>query len=271
MDQIGMKQSNSIDILKARKFFKKFLSKYENQNQPGFLLKVIHSKQVSYYAKKLAKKLNLSYEDIKLAELIGLLHDIGRFEEINFFKQFDSVRFDHASYGVKMLFQKSLIRNFIVDDSYDEIIKTAILNHSRIDIPKNLDKRILIHTKILRDSDKLDNFRVKRCEEIPLIFPGLVRKREDIENSLLSNEVYESVKNQKCVDIKDRKTPLDYWVCVLAFVFDLNFKQSYEMIQKNQDIDYLIERFQYKNKEVKVKMQEIKRILNFYIEDKISK
>ena len=120
-------------------------------------------------------------EEIKLAELIALLHDIGRFEEINFLKQFDSVRFDHASYAIKMLFEDNLIRTFIEDDRYDEIIKVAIYNHSRLAIEVGLNSQCLLHSKIIRDADKLDNFRVKKDEKIEAIFPGKVKSKDDIK------------------------------------------------------------------------------------------
>lgn len=45
------------------------------------------------------EKLNLSKEDIKLAELIGLLHDIGSFEELKITNELNSVKFEHALYG----------------------------------------------------------------------------------------------------------------------------------------------------------------------------
>ena len=93
-----------IDIQKARVGFKNFLEKYNNQDSLGFKLKVVHTYKVVENAKIIAKNLNLSEEDIELAELIALLHDIGRFEELNFLSQFDSVNFYNASYGCKILF-----------------------------------------------------------------------------------------------------------------------------------------------------------------------
>lgn len=164
-----------IDIKMARNSFKRFLEKYKNQEELGFELKVVHTYHVVANASKLSKKLNLSEEDVQLAELIGLLHDIGRFEELNFLKQFDSIGFDHASYGVKMLFEENLIREFLFDNQYDTIIKNAINNHSRLAIKDNLDERSLLHAKIIRDADKLDNFRVKKEEKIEAIFPGKVK------------------------------------------------------------------------------------------------
>ncbi len=258
-----------IDINRARKAFKLFLDNYKNQNQPGFELKIVHTYHVMDNAKKIATELNLSEEDIFLAEVIGLLHDIGRFEEITFLKQFDSVKFDHASYGVKMLFDDHLIRNFIEGDSYDEIIKTAISNHSRLSIEEGLDDRTLLHSKIIRDADKLDNYRVKKEEQIKAIFPRRIRDKGDMEISLISDKVYESIKNRKCVDIHDRITVLDYWVCVLAFVFDLNFRESYQIVKDNNYINILIDRFDYKNLKTKKQMENIRNIINDYIDRKI--
>lgn len=258
-----------IDIQKARVSFKKFLDKYSNKEELGFDLKVVHTYHVAENAKEIAQKLNLSEEDTNLAELIALLHDIGRFEELTFLKQFDSVGFDHASWGVKMLFDDYFIRDFIEDDSYDEIIKVAIKNHSRLSIEEGLDDRCLLHSKIIRDADKLDNFRVKKEEKIEAIFPGKVKSKEDLENALLSDKVYKTVQNKKCVDIHDRKTVLDYWVCVLAFIFDLNFKESMKIVKNNDYINILINRFQYKNLDTKAKMEDIKNIMNHFIDSKI--
>lgn len=260
-----------IDMQKARNAFKIFLKRYNDKNQLGFELKVTHTYQVVENAKRIATKLNLSEEDIYLAELIALLHDIGRFEEITFLKRFDNVKFDHALYGVKMLFEDNLIRNFIEDDCYDEIIKTAILNHSRLSNKEDLNERCLLHSKIIRDADKLDNFRVKKEEQIEAIFPEKVKDKSDMENSKLSDEVYKTIQNQKCVDIHDRITVLDYWCCVLAFVFDLNFRESYEIVKSNNYINTLIDRFSYNDLETKKRMEDVRNIMNSFISDKIKR
>lgn len=54
-----------------------------------------------------------------------------------------------------------MIRNFIDDDQYDEIIEKAIAYHSLYKIPNNLEPSLLKQVLLIRDSDKLDNFRVK--------------------------------------------------------------------------------------------------------------
>ena len=96
-----------IDLQKARIEFKNYIHNYDNQNDPGFNLKVVHTYHVVDNAMMIAKKLGLSDEDINLAGLIAILHDIGRFDELKNLKKFDSVGNDHAKFASKLLFGKS--------------------------------------------------------------------------------------------------------------------------------------------------------------------
>ena len=260
-----------IDIEKAKLEFKKFLEKYKNINDQSFNMKVIHTYQVSNNSRNIAEKLDLEKEDIELAELIGLLHDIGRFEELKITKGFNSNKFNHAIYGAKILFDDGLIRNFIEDYKYDSIIRVAIENHNKLTIDENLDERTMLHCKIIRDADKVDNFRVKEQEKIETSFPNIPNIREEIETGNISDLVFDAVKKLKCVNILDRKTGLDYWICVLAFIFDLNYSVSYQYIKEHNYINILIDKFDYKNLETKKKMEEIRNIINNYIEKQIVK
>lgn len=50
-------------------------------------------------------------EDIDLAWLIGILHDIGRFEQLRRYQTFFDYRsMDHAKYGVHVLLRKAISR-----------------------------------------------------------------------------------------------------------------------------------------------------------------
>ena len=259
-----------IDIEKAKIIFKDFINEYEDKSDLGFELKIVHTYHVAENAKKIAQELKLSKEDIELAELIGILHDIGRFEELKITKELNSVKFDHAGHGSKMLFEEGMIRKFIEDSQYDNIIKKSIENHSRLEIEENLDERTLLHSKIIRDADKMDNYRVKKDEKVEAIFPKRVNKTEDMEESKLSDKVYNTILDKKCVDIHDRVTPLDFWVCILAFTFDLNFDVSYKIVKENDYINVLIDRFKYKDIETKSRMENIRKIINEYIDEKIN-
>ena len=84
-------------------------------------------------------------ENIELAKIIALLHDIGRFEQIKGFKEFDDTKIEHAEFGVKVLFKDNLIRKFIKEEKYDNIIQKAIYNHNKYKIEENLNDIELLH------------------------------------------------------------------------------------------------------------------------------
>ena len=257
-----------IDLQKARLEFKKYINSYDNQNDPGFNLKVVHTYHVVENAMMIAKELGLSEEDINLAGLIAILHDIGRFDELKNLKKFDSVGNDHAMFASKLLFDEGLINNFIDDNKYNNIIKKSIENHNKKFIEEGLSDKELLHAKIIRDADKLDNFRVKKEEKIENIFPSVVNSNEDMENSLISDSVYNSILKEECVDIKDRVYPLDYWICILGFTYDIYFKETLSIIKNNDYINILVDRFNYNNS--KNKMNEIRNVINNYIDKKLN-
>lgn len=258
-----------IHIDKVKEYFYNFIDKYDIKNASGFNLKEVHTLNVVKNAKELATKMNLSEEDINLAQLIAYLHDLGRFEELKVFKGFNSAGNDHALYGSKLLFENNLIREFIDDDSYDNIIKKAIENHNKLYIEDGLNERELLHAKIIRDADKLDNFRVKEEEKIENLFPGKIDKIEEFNNSLISDKVYDAIINKRCVDIHDRVEPLDYWLCVVAFVFDLNFKETFMIVKEKDYMNILIDKIKCTNPDTIEKMKEIKKTLIEFVDSKL--
>ena len=66
-----------IDREKALKTFNTYVSKYNKKNKK-IKLKIEHIQRVAKNANDIAENLKLSKEDIDLAWLIGLLHDIGK-------------------------------------------------------------------------------------------------------------------------------------------------------------------------------------------------
>ena len=259
-----------INIQKANIAFKKFLGSYKNlEDEIGFNTKISHTYHVVENSRELAKQLNLNDEDIKLAELIALLHDIGRFEELKTISHFQGIKFDHAECGVKLLFENNLISNFVDEEKYYPIIKNAIFNHNKYKIQDNLDDNSLLHSKIIRDSDKLDNFRIEIEDSPEKHFIKIVNSISDMENSTISDKVFNSIKNCECVKIIDRHTPLDYYIVLLGFTFDIYFKESFQKIKDNNYINLLIDKFNYKLPETKEKMEEIRQILLDFVDKKL--
>lgn len=252
---------SGIDIIRAKKRLKQFLDEYENLHDPGFQLKAVHTYHVADNAAVISQRIGLDEEDRQLAELIGLLHDIGRFEEIRITRQLNNLRFDHAGCAVSMLFDGGLIREFIDDDEYDEIIRAAVINHSRYEIEQGLSPRQLLHAKLIRDSDKTDNFRVKIEEKTENLFPGQVTDVSSIENGTISDGVMAALRSRRCVNLADRITPLDYYVTIAGFCFDISFKETRQLIRERNLISRMLDRYEYRQPETKAKIAEIRRLI----------
>ena len=255
-----------MDFELAKKSFQEYLKNYDI-NDGSIALKIKHTYEVVKKSEYIANGLRLDKENIELAKIIALLHDIGRFEQIKEFEEFNDKKIEHAEFGVKVLFDNSLIRKFIDEDKYDNIIYKAIYNHNKYKIEENLNEKELLQCKIIRDADKLDNFRVKEKDKLEDMFPKIYNENT-INYETVSEKVYEDFIQHKCIKLEDRKTIIDYWVCVIAFIFDLNFNISLQYVKENNYIDVLVDRIEYKNKNTKQKMEDIRKCANKYIENR---
>ena len=64
-----------------------------------------------------------------------------------------------------------MIRQFVPEDTWDDIIKISIAHHSDFCLEGITDPRTLLHARLIRDADKLDNCRVKLKDDLQ-IFMG---------------------------------------------------------------------------------------------------
>lgn len=254
----------------ANKYFNKFINDNFDINDEKISHKVKHTYQVVNNAKYICEKLNLDSLNTDIAMVTALLHDIGRFTQAKEMKTFreDITNYDHATLGVKLLFEQNKIRKFVSNNKYDDIIKKAIGNHSKYILDKtDLNDIELLHCKIIRDADKIDSYRAKTVDDIYTmanIYP------EDIENSTITEKIYNDFMNEKTILSKDRKTGIDIWISYIAFLFGLEFKCSYELIKEKDYVNKLFDRFNYKleNKKMNILRDKALRYLNSKINKK---
>ena len=171
--------------------------------------------------------------------------------------------------GNDILFKDNFIRNFIEDEQYDNIISKSILNHNRLYIQDGLNDRELLHAKIIRDADKTDNFRVKAEDDFENIVDN--SSREILENDVISDNIYNDFMNNKIIIREERTTYMDFWVSYIAFIFDFNYKFGLEYIKEMDYINIIINRLDYKNKNTKQRMENIRKHALEYIENNLKK
>lgn len=192
--------------------FDRYISNYD-LNDENIRLKYNHSYRVMKLSEKYAKLLNFSENDIKLAGLIGLLHDIGRFEQLRTYGSFyDYKTVDHANYAIEILFDKGLIKKFWNNEEDYEIIKTSIKYHNKIKLPKMKDKRIYKHANLIRDTDKLD---------IIYLLGYLGELDTKATNDKITGEIYEKIMNHEFAKYDNIKNSNDLIAIHFAYAFDI--------------------------------------------------
>ena len=247
-----------IDINKAREVFKNYVQKYNAEN-PKIALKIAHSYRVQELSKTIAENLKLDKEQIDLAELIGLLHDIGRFEQVKRYDTFeDRFSVNHAELGVEILKENNFLSEFCKDEKHHKTIYTAISNHNKFKIEEGLYEEDLIQAKIIRDADKIDIFNVLGKEKFETVY-----NQKEITNDYISDKVLEDFLQGKQTERKYFKTNMDNWISDIGMIFDLNFNISFKILKEKDYINKMMDRTKIKE------MENIRKFVNDYIEDKI--
>ena len=252
-----------IDIKKAEEEFKIYANKY-NLKEPKILMKYNHTFRVEKISGNIAKGLGLDEEKVNLAKLIGLLHDIARFEQYTKYNTYDDLKsVDHANLAIEILKEDSYIRKYIEIDKYDDFILKAIEYHNKYAIPNNLSEDEELFCKIIRDADKLDIFYTKLTE-------SLENEKNMVAKQSITKEVLEQFMRRETIDRKNVKNNIDRIIVLLAFIYDYNFKESYQVMKKNNYIDKVIDIFEYEEQETKKQMEEIRKIAKDYIDNQIN-
>ena len=247
----------------ARKSFEAYLDDYDRTDDK-VRLKIVHTYGVVGQSANIARRMGLSEEDTELAKLIALLHDLGRFEQLKRFDSFEPDTMDHAAYGVQVLFEEGMIRKFLEDSAWDPLIRTAIAKHSDFSLNGVSDARTLLHAKIIRDADKLDNCRVKLEDTIETI---LDTSAGEVGKTVISQEVLEQFRKKESILSSTRRTKMDYWLSYLAYFFDINYRASMELIRENNYVVRLIRRIPYSDPQTRVQMAEVEETLCRYVDD----
>ena len=216
--------------------FKNYVNKF-GINDENILRKYNHSLNVMKNAKIIATSLNLSSKDVDLVSFIALVHDIGRFKQWKLYKSFKLENFDHAKFGVDILYEDKIIDSFNVNREFDSVIKAAIFNHNKEKITNCKNGFEILVSKIIRDADKLDLLRMLGAKELIMNEDG----------SKVTNVISNNFFNCKLINYKDRRTLSDKILSKFAFVFDLNFKKSFEILAKNNYVEKFYNNLEYKN------------------------
>ncbi|MEG1457233.1 MAG: HD domain-containing protein [Bacilli bacterium] len=206
------------------KEFKKYVNTFDLSIKE-IDVKYNHSLRVMNLCVNIARSLNLNTSDVTLAKEIGLLHDYARFIQWKKYKTFnDKTSFDHGNKAVELLFNNEDIIKYKVKLTHYDIIKKAIYYHNKYKIDKPLNKKDLMFCNIVRDADKID---------ILEIFINNIYNNVSTSYNV-NNDIKEMFFNHKPILIKRKLTPAEAHITRIAFIYDMNFKYSFNYIKETK-------------------------------------
>lgn len=227
-------------------FFREWANQYiqtfheaEPQHQRSLDLKEAHTARVCAAIERIASGLGLSENDLRIASVTALFHDIGRFPQYRKYRTFrDPDSENHAKLSLWELKRHRVLHT--LEFAERRIICLAILFHNRLRLPENLDAKTLLHCQLIRDADKIDILRVM-CEHFqmeeslrnPVVTLGLGT------DALVREEVYRMLLDGRIMNYANLKTINEFKVLQMSWVFDMNFRPTFEILKERDNIGIL--------------------------------
>ena len=228
-------------LLYLRDWFHQYVQGFystDEQLQFHVRLKEEHTLRVIEQARFIAKRLSCSPEQLVLAEIAALLHDIGRFKQYQTYRTFnDALSINHAELGRDILEQLDILNGAGLSTKHQEIVKKAVLYHNRRYLPLNIGEEDCLFAKIIRDADKLDIFSMLVTGDQENKIPHSPELKRADQYSL---HIIEDILQGRLVKRDEITTSSDLMLFRLSWIFDINFACSFLHIIEQHYIEKLI-------------------------------
>lgn len=246
--------------MNAKEIFLDYAGGYDRSNGK-IELKIVHTLAVADVMDRLTAALRLTERQRYLAHICGVFHDIGRFEQVRRYDTFlDHLSVDHAELSCEVLEQEGFLRELEAREQRQ--VLTAIRNHNRFQIEEGLDEETLLFCKLIRDADKSDIFRVFACENMA---DTMGETEAQVAKETVTDVVFQSIMEHRCVKKEERRTGLDKWVSFLGFFFDFYFKESIGFLMEDRYYRQPFDRVSFEDPETDRRIALILKEIESYI------
>ncbi len=235
-----MLDAQTVDDLKA--WFAAYVAGFTSENaelQRNFDLKKEHTSRVCMEIVGLGRQLGLSSEQLRLAEITALFHDLGRFEQYARYGTFaDSRSVDHAQLGIDILRDNKVLAR--LEDGVRDLVLCTIGWHNRAALPDQADATCLFFARLLRDADKLDIWRVVTDyyrQDNPT--PNAALELGMPDTPAVSDAVAADLLAGRIVNISQVQTLNDLKLLQVGWVYDLNFPPSFRRLRDKGYLDII--------------------------------
>lgn len=254
-----------IDRQKALAAFENYVKNY-NKTDEKVRLKIEHTYRVCALCEQIAEASGFTKDEIELAWLTGLLHDVGRFEQLRRFGTFvDAQSIDHAEFGADILFQENKIRDYIDDDTEDMLLEKAVRCHSAYRVPETYTAREKKFADVLRDADKIDILKVNILFPLEEIYNVTT---QELKNCTVTPEVLQAFYEEHAVLRALKKTPVDNVVGHISLVYELVYPISTKIMCEQGYLEKLMD-FHSELAQTNRQFDEIRAKMRQYVAEKV--
>lgn len=256
----------TIDRDKAKKAFEEYISHYDVTDEK-IKLKIEHTYRVCELCEQIAVQSRFGKEETEIAWLMGLLHDVGRFEQLRQYGTFiDAQSIDHAELGADILFKEDRIRDYVEDNTEDCLLEKVVRCHSAYRVPDNYNRREKKFADLLRDADKIDILKVNVIVPLEEIYNVTTY---DLKHCIVTEEVMQAFFEEHAILRSLKKTPIDNVVGHISLVYELVYPISCKIMYEQGYLDKLME-FRSEIPKTNEQFIQIRRKINEYIKRKLS-
>lgn len=200
-----------------------------------FKIKKDHTYRVVANIRSIAGRSGLSGTETGLAKIIALFHDIGRFEQFNRYGTFnDDISENHASIAIRVLHQQHFLSAF--DDKTRKIITGSIENHNIPVLPELEDAGVLLYSRLLRDADKLDIWRLTLDQNVAFT----IQEEEEPAAYRVPDIILSRMRWGQVVLLNHARSMNDFRLLRLSWVVDINFAATFSIIEEKGYIDKIL-------------------------------
>jgi hypothetical protein len=232
-------------LKKFRVWFDDYVASFYGNDEfinANLKLKEEHSRRVCKEMSYLAQELDLAGNQRRIADVIAIFHDVGRFEQFVKYRTYnDSRSVNHCLLGVGVLRREKVLEE--VDRKSRELIEKAIEYHGLMELPADLEGECLLFSKLIRDADKLDVFYVvteyyKQYRDNPEEF---MLELEFPDEPGYSAEIVEGILCGRLIDYGKLRTINDMKLCQLGWVYDVNFTATLKRIKQRRFLEKIFD------------------------------
>lgn len=222
-------------LLKAKSWFDNYVHSYHSSDieyQQNIDLKYEHTQRVCKEILNIGRSLNLDQASLQFAEMTALFHDVGRFEQYRRYGTFvDFKSENHSELGIKILQENRVLENLYSETQ--ALIFRVIRNHNRFELPRDESDVCLFFSKLLRDADKLDIWRVVIAYYQNMhLFRNSGIELDLPDTDEISDQVYQDLKSEKIVRTEHLKTLNDFKLLQMGWIYDIYFPKTFELIHE---------------------------------------